>query len=78
MGHLFGFLKGVGGYDRYLQTPNGRSSLVGPDFNVPLSGDLSHLDPSEYPNDLMNPFLRTNLRKLPTQLHLLVKLAIAY
>jgi large repetitive protein len=76
MGHLFGFLKGVGGYDRYLQTPNGRSSLVGPDFNVLLSGDLSHLDPSEYPNDLMNPFLRTNLRKLPTQLDIQILNAV--
>ncbi|GAB1539092.1 hypothetical protein NUACC21_17570 [Scytonema sp. NUACC21] len=70
MGHLVGIINGNPGFDRYVQTVDGKRTFVGTDFTATLTPDGSHLDSKVHPYDLMNNTLAPSVRKLPSWLNL--------
>jgi DNA/RNA endonuclease G (NUC1) len=63
MGHTLGF---INGYSQFNQNIKGRQFYTDPTHSYTLSADLSHLDNTLYPNDLLNTNLKPGIRKLPS------------
>jgi large repetitive protein len=63
MGHTLGF---INGYSQFNQNIKGRQFYTDPTHSYTLSSDLSHLDNTLYPNDLLNTNLKPGIRKLPS------------
>jgi Bacterial Ig domain len=63
MGHTLGF---INGYNQFNQNIKGRQFYTDPTHSYTLSSDLSHLDNTLYPNDLLNTNLKPGIRKLPS------------
>jgi hypothetical protein len=63
MGHTLGF---INGYSQFNQNIKGRQFYIDPTHSYTLSSDLSHLDNTLYPNDLLNTNLKPGIRKLPS------------
>jgi hypothetical protein len=63
MGHTLGF---INGYNQFNQNIKGRQFYADPTHAYTLSSDLSHLDNTLYPNDLLNTNLKPGIRKLPS------------
>jgi large repetitive protein len=63
MGHTLGF---INGYSQFNQNIKGRQFYTDPTHSYTLSSDLSHLDNTLYPNDLLNTNLKPGVRKLPS------------
>jgi hypothetical protein len=63
MGHTLGF---INGYSQFNQNIKGRQFYTDPTHAYNLSSDLSHLDNTLYPNDLLNTNLKPGIRKLPS------------
>ncbi len=63
MGHTLGF---INGYSQFNQNIKGRQFYTDSTHSYTLSSDLSHLDNTLYPNDLLNTNLKPGIRKLPS------------
>jgi hypothetical protein len=63
MGHTLGF---INGYNQFNRNIKGRQFYTDPTHSYTLSSDLSHLDNTLYPNDLLNTNLKPGIRKLPS------------
>jgi hypothetical protein len=63
MGHTLGF---INGYSQFNQNIKGRQFYTDPTHSYTLSSDLSHLDNTLYPNDLLNTNLKPGIRKFPS------------
>jgi hypothetical protein len=63
MGHTLGI---INGYSQFNQNIKGRQFYTDPTHSYTLSSDLSHLDNTLYPNDLLNTNLKPGIRKLPS------------
>jgi hypothetical protein len=63
MGHTLGF---INGYSQFNQNIKGRQFYTDSTHSYTLSSDLSHLDNTFYPNDLLNTNLKPGIRKLPS------------
>jgi PKD repeat protein len=63
MGHTLGF---INGYSQFNQNIKGRQFYTDSTHSYTLSSDLSHLDNTHYPNDLLNTNLKPGIRKLPS------------
>jgi large repetitive protein len=63
MGHTLGF---INGYSQFNQNIKGRQFYTDSTHSYALSSDLSHLDNTLYPNDLLNTNLKPGIRKLPS------------
>jgi Bacterial Ig domain len=63
MGHTLGF---INGYSQFNQNIKGRQFYTDSTHSYTLSADLSHLDNTLYPNDLLNTNLKPGIRKLPS------------
>jgi large repetitive protein len=63
MGHTLGF---INGYSQFNQSIKGRQFYTDSTHSYTLSSDLSHLDNTLYPNDLLNTNLKPGIRKLPS------------
>jgi PKD repeat protein len=63
MGHALGF---INGYNQFNQNIKGRQFYTDSTHSYTLSSDLSHLDNTLYPNDLLNTSLKPGVRKLPS------------
>jgi hypothetical protein len=63
MGHALGF---INGYSQFNQNIKGRQFYTDSTHSYTLSADLSHLDNTLYPNDLLNTNLKPGIRKLPS------------
>jgi DNA/RNA endonuclease G (NUC1) len=65
MGHTLGF---INGYSQFNQNIKGRQFYTDSTHSYTLSSDLSHLDNTLYPNDLLNTNLKPGIRKLPSSM----------
>ena len=74
--HLYGFIKGYSEFDKNVRYQNGRHTFIGDNFTAFLSNDGSHLDSIAHPNDLLNTHLAPGVRKLPSDINVLILNAI--
>ena len=74
--HLYGFINGYSGFDSKTTYINGRRNFVGDNFTALLSVDGSHLDKQAHPHDLLNTHLAPGIRKLPSDINVLILNAI--
>ena len=72
MGHIAGIISGHNSFDRHIQTINNSPTFIGNNFTATLTPDGSHLDSKYHPHDLMNNTLTPGVRKLPSELNLLL------
>ncbi len=69
----------MGGYsefDKNVRYKNGRRTFIGDNFTALLSVDGSHLDKQAHPHDLLNTHLAPGIRKLPSDINVLILNAI--
>ena len=74
--HLYGFINGYSEFDKNVRYINGRRTFVGDNFTAFLSPDGSHLDSIAHPNDLLNTHLAPGVRKLPSDINVLILNAV--
>ena len=66
----------ITGFDSKTTYINGRRTFVGNNFTALLSLDGSHLDKQAHPHDLLNTHLAPGIRKLPSDINVLILNAI--
>ena len=67
IGHILAFDPSNPGYESHLQTVDGSQFFVGAGFSVQVAPD-GELDPSLYPDDVMDATLAPGVRELPSPL----------
>lgn len=73
VGHLMGFERGFGGFDRHvIEALDGSVFFVGPGVTATLTPDGDHLDAGVHGPVLMGTTLTTGTRKLPSALEALI------
>ena len=67
--HIAGFVSGYSGFASHvLQTEDGLTHFVGPEFTALLTADGDHLDSNSFPQDLLTANLPPSVRRLPSLL----------
>ncbi len=74
--HLYGFINGYSEFDKNVRYQNGRRTFVGDNFTAFLSDDGSHLDQQAHPYDLLKNHIAPGIRKLPSDINVLILNAI--
>ncbi len=74
--HLYGFMGGYSEFDKNVRYKNGKRTFIGDNFTALLSVDGSHLDKRAHPHDLLNTHLAPSIRKLPSDINVLILNAI--